>query len=610
MSSPVWNLQQKIYYGGYQLPVTKISYSSRSEYDSTGNVLQGYTTTFRLTLFVNEPSSSVLFSRLNNLHAILSRPRQEFRWDFSDEVVFQVWPASDVDGNRDPGTNAVMYDRRWGPKPRITNIEKHINGLSANISVEIECFCNHCPGSSAADFEEAWWTFSYSMDMNYSCTRTVSGKYRLRSPLQAGEILKDGGYFPPLPKSFQRHDIKHDLSADGLVLTFTVTDKQKWRTFPRPITDGNAVFSISQRGGTMVKSLVGGFEAPNDVNKRIIVQFIIAFVMARFPALARGDTKEIINEFKISNDEFANKVNFSVQTTTPADVLFPAGGQPNFGAISELGWGDVADIAPGIDDTWEQVDGYNRIMPMTGTAGLIPYALQPYQMCAPGSEVPMDEWNPVQVPPEYSGGPGTSEAVQDGPSPGESDAISDAKTTIWTTDHQNAPYLSYSESIQFTIDYGIVTQVNTSTTGGNTTQQMHQPIITIYQAGAASRFAIPPAEGKFIFAGSVMGNQETEKMVKRQVTRDAPQFVGDGVTPLHRVSWCYTISVPLATKLGDGGAGDADAGNVDILIPPNVIIDYTSSIVAANPGNYAASVKTPGNTVNSDGTFTGYYPGK
>ncbi len=377
-------------YDGVVFPYCTISYSGRVEYDESGLILQGITLVFRGSTLVSSSSAGVNGSgggtggvtdfdtNLYRVLDVLSHPRREFLWQNGGQTVFDIKSSgSDVEASR------IKIDRRWGPKPKVLSVEKHTGGKAARVNFEIECFVFFCNGdSSIGDLEEFHWSYSYSFDKNFSCTRTVRGRYRLRSPLQTGsEFLATGAYWPSLPSSFYRESTNHSLSADGSILEFTITDKQRWRTLPRPMTDGHATMRITQRGAQLTKNYSGMFEAPIDTDKKVIMQLVSAMIAIRFvdaflPTGSGGTFKEWITDLTLTNEEFDNRISFSVTSTRGAtnatQVTGPTGNIDNAMAYIAQAFGDVASITPGSGDQWLASNGSSELRGMLGTAGLVP----------------------------------------------------------------------------------------------------------------------------------------------------------------------------------------------------------------------------------------------
>lgn len=564
---------QQVSYGGVSLPLCTIGFHGRAEYDQSGRVLQGYSLSFRGSCFVTAGAGGTPANTKSNLAAVLevmARPRLTFLWTSGGTTLFQIAPSGTAGNTHD--------ERRHGPKPRVTGVKQVPGGLSARVDFEIDTFVYPC-SDALIDLEEFWWTYRYSFDRHFACVRTITGQYRVRSPLNAGvTFLMDGGFWPALPNGFHRDSAEHQLSPDGSVITWTITDRQDWRTLPRPLTGGEATFRIEQRGARIDKMLNCTFEAPIDTDKRVLLQFIVALVKARFPGVFEpvGGVSEYFTMFSITNDEFANRVSCSVSSTQAA-IKNRTGS-----ALELLGWGDVADVAPAGGDAWAQIDNRSELAGMTGTAGLIPRPQPAFNICDSFSPY-ADYFSPSALDESpgrmAAGSPGASTTPNSSPD-----------RSSFSTEHQQGPYTGFCETWTYLLDHHLAILPVAKADVLAIPQQTANPTLRVIQVGHASRIGQMPKFPDPAYVGQAdAGSTPTARVLRQERHVDDPKLLADGATVEYRIRWVYEIAGLGVTQFSPGGGGDPLA-ITDVLVPRTPILspsqweEVKGAVVGPNVG--------------------------
>lgn len=558
---------QTISYDGIPFEMTQVAYEGRAVYDTSGRTLQGHELMFRVQAWVvgtgtpnvdgitKDGDQSNFEQKIKAIISHLHLSRKRFIWKVGDTV---LW---DIGTN---GSGAATEDRRFGPKPQNIRVEHVTRGRSAKISFEVACFVSLCAESKPV--EEFWMTFGYSFDRNFVCTRTVTGRIRYASKYDAPlGFLTQSDLWPKLPDGFYRDNMSHSMSADGTTIDFSVSDRQVWRTLPKPLTNGDATFRVSVSGMILTKTLNCSFEAPNNVNKQIILQFIIALCKARFPFLAggAGDPLERITNFSITNHEFVNRVEASITTTMSADALMGANG-----SINQLGWllGDVAEVTPPPGDLWTQSNGQSELRPSTGTAGLVPQPTADFDTCTTAFAYPEQQKL------------GDTAGRQDSDAEGSPFDPDDNGDSIFTEDHVEYPYTSYHEHWQYIIDRHLVVLKPAKKDVPGIIQRTSEPSGQIIQVGHARRMGKMPVVPRpaFIYVTDYAssGGPGPEDGIsniyisRQEIRPSAPKVLSDGRTLEFEVAWTYIIEVPDLTNIISGDEETGPGSTNGFAVPP------------------------------------------
>lgn len=529
-------VHQEVIYNGFSFQLSTVGFGGQAVYDQLDRTLQGHNITFRVEGWIVGTDDEDYENKLKDFYSRMAQSRREFKWTLPGGVI--AWHVGAA------GSGTPLEDRRKGPHPRIVEINQVTGGLSSRVRVEIECFLNVC--DNYADIEEFWWGFNYQYDRNFTCTREITGHFRVRSGIDGPLTLANNtDLWPPLPKGFYRESVSHETSGDGLQITFRVTDRQIWRTLPKPLTNGEATLKVEQQGAKLIKTLTCSFEAPHDVNKQVIMQFITELVRARFPNAinpvlddnASGQLQEFIYQFSVTNYEFENRMDVTVSSRSGAQELRNAGNDNSI-AMPDAIFGDVADVTPESEDDWTASNGFSELRGSTGTAGLLPQANTPFDVC-------VSRTTPAETG-KNADDPGTNEQSEEGsgtfePGPGLSGPEQQSNTSA---EHKRAPYNSYIENYQFILDRNIkflpktIESFGDDNISSHIVQQTAPPTMKIIQIGYARRIGIPPRAPNP--APLVSGEAYMER---QEVRPEAPQMIGDGRTVEHSLGWTYVFTV-------------------------------------------------------------------
>lgn len=641
-----------------ELPNCQMSYSAKPEYDATGRTLVGYNVTIRgqcQVIGTNTPvatgspsayGTNAVVNHVAYVDAIISNlnyPRLQFVWQVGGDVdrtgtatsaatyLFNIKAASPT-STQTPQDNHYL-DRRFGPKPKVLNIQRITGGCATRIEFEIDTFILPIYGDNISnpppDLDEFTWKFDYSLDRNFQTTRSISGTYRFRSATAvsiAASILPQGAFFPPLPVGFYRDKSAYSLSPNGLVLTWSIVDKQVWRTLPRPFTSGNATMNLHLTGAVVEKRMSFEFEAPTDVNKAVILDFIISLIQFRFPLAFTATAGEYLHDLSFEDYQFENKVSGSCSsrlsaalpaTYTPGNVS--SGGFTDF--VRSI-FGDISLLSnthTGLPSgQWTGSDGNTELRPMVGTAGLIPVTPDIFTMDAAYTP-------PTQADIVNSGGTNPTRNPTSTYS-GVTNVPMGQTQSQTSTAQIYYPYTSYIETINWLVKRNFVqipilastpTDGTTSFTG-DVVQQVAPPTVKVIQVGYAVRIGRPIDWPEPAFVGFTDGD-ETKYVEQQKYTPETPQLMADGKTLLYKGGWSYVVMLPDVRNLYTD-MQDARPNEAVVKLPLNPQLGpYFSTIYADGTSTSLASYATvmePGSNpydgstqpeVSRSGTYTPDY---
>lgn len=604
---------QVVTYNGLQIDLATVSYSGTSLYDSADRILQSTKMVFKINGIITSLSGG-FSENLDNLHSVLSTPGREFLWQTNGTTMWCIagyTTSAGVSTSNAPSVSTNGYaDRRWGPKPRNVSLTKIHGGRAANVSLEIEVVIAVCVTPS--DVEEFNWAFSYAIDRNFSCSRTCVGTIVVKSTVSAADgPFNNNAYFPVLPKGFYRDSQSYTLSPDGRVFTFTITDKQVWRTLPAPMTDGQITMLIDQQGATIVKTMTGSLTAPFDKNKQIMAQFIVDMIQARFPGIfpnISGLPNEFITHFSITNHEFENKLDFSISTKLAASTLTPSGGTTGNSIMSAFNawFGDVALVPVTAGSSYTASDGVALNDGIGGTAKLQPVASGAFAVCdvtfVPANSQTKDNPNNSQV---------SADQRTNTPTPGAGLPTDDPPYDTGDA-HKQYPYTTWVDSYQFILDYNNkILQTATADvsfsddpnfvpTIPDTVQQVARPKMTVVQTGMARRLGIMPEIPAFFtpYPGKIV-------MMEQNICPESPRLLADGESLEFTTKWQRRIYLPGAfmyKSVTDPSNSGVSGGEFGLLLdrPLSAQIDETFDANKALAARYAAIDGNPSDTTDSD----------
>lgn len=549
-------------YSGFAIPDATVRFAQKTEWDSTGRVLMGYTCTLEADGFINQTTTLSLQAQINSLEQSFAQPRQRFTWSFGGIPIWDVAP---------PGGGALLNDLRWGPKARVISCKQITGGVSARVSVAVEFFVAECP-NGPGNVQEAWSQESIGTNQNWQTTRTINGQYRLVSPLNAAStFLTTGTFYPPVPSGFIVESSHSGLSSDGTVVSWTVTQRSEYRTYPAPMTSGDCQFSVEQRGSVITSRISGHLECPDDVNKNVMIQFLQALLRARMPGLYTTPRVQWPRHVSISTSEFKNTLDFSVVCdTTAMYARKDTNGTYSFPTVTPVGWGDIVNAVPLAGDSWTASNGSAATRSMVGTGGIVPGVQSVFSVCStnltPFQNYGAYSTNAIQQTP----------GTQTGGTSGGSSPQGTYDTSTMSVTQTNNAIVSFSDLWSFHLNRNLTMIPVASTSGASAIIQQTAPgqmrviqVACIRQLDAMPAAPNPP--GIFTYASGGTTTAATLAYINNE-SRDPenPDFLADGQSVIYGLRVRREILAPNITAFPSSG-GLSGTNQVEVLTSPSPI---------------------------------------
>lgn len=548
--------RQYITWGSFSFPFNSLSVDATPVYADDRRTRVGTTYTFNV--------SGVLTAESTALGAPAGTP-QSFRETLSamrtalgaERQVFRVREAATFNGSMidlfyiGPAQNNQDWQPviDWGPysdPPKITRIT---GGLAARYTWSCRATLKDCGAGGASDVVSHTKTYRYAVDADSFLTRTVRGTYRIKAQAAPADRYR-AAMVPPQPDGFKRLNQDFQESADQLETKYIVVDRQVHRTLPKPITSGQAVFSVTrQRGGLATMSLRGFMAGGPATSVSVILQKIGDLVTQRLPS----GPEHFYEQESIQESIYdPNRVDFSF-------VLTRASGGPAGAANGNVGNSVVAAVKsfgtlpPECDAKSELIDPYG-----TGKAKVSSPLVPVFDSCSGGSGGSGGSGS--------SGGPTGSSSVAaptNTPTPRDNVALSQALDNLgsggrnvgsggggggggtaedvsgMSEAHQNAPYVEYYEMITIATDHGWQFFDQKETGKFPIKQRVRNPIKYGVQVGFYKRMANDRSdvEDKPEIAGMLRAGE----VIYEEVSPSTPEPQHRGEYDSYRLRWKYVV---------------------------------------------------------------------
>ena len=543
------SLYQQVTYNGFTFPYATLSESSAVIYAEDRQTHLGTQYIFRVSgcIFAEHASDGNLLTYMDNMRCMLQEPRGEFlvKWgttptspwlpaELGGTTIFDFKDTDDVD---------------FGPKPSEVKFTRFSGGLAALYEWSVAIFVKECWSGSCTlqgrqnQILAITRRYQHTIDADGLTTRTVSG----RIIVTAQSVAATGGQAdafrfmvtPPIPVNFKRTVQSFSQSEDGRELSFEFTDVETIYTLPKPITDGQASWSVrlADTGAMVNYALSGWFSAASSVDKSQILTAISNLALKKFPVNQKGfifETRELTE-----NIYSQNRIDFNITATSAGGVT--AQGQPDF----TVGINTLTVSPP--DSTGLAWPIYPDGGDASQSSGLLAPAPIAWDSCKPSqlSQTSLSARGILATSP--SGTPTPPE----GPTNAQNDGTSMA--------HQTAPYVAYSETISYEINNQVRIFRPKVMNAQAIAQQTGNPIIYVIQAGYASRLASSAKDGPLASAPYGINATGTSNSVvlDAYVSPVVAEPIGDGSNNRYTIHWRYVIA--LETPL--------DKGSLDPLTP-------------------------------------------
>lgn len=338
----------------FRMNYTRSTYSIRSVYISRQSLYKIYR--YSVQFVISGSSSSQLKAILTDAERTLMTRGGTLTLTDADTLIsaapanaanpVAIAPPSNVDGSV---RSYILTDVEWGPKPVSFTITD-LSPLSAIATWTVDITT---PAEDAFLIGDAVVLgidaeVSYSIDQHHYTRRTVMGRIIVSNFDKNGPTLQKGilsqadalqirkgivngqagqNFMDPLrvPPNFVRVSENWGVDESENVLSFQITDQERYRLFPAYITDADMsnTFTVSDASATqwVSHSLEGYVEAPRDVSKERVFSAAWEMIQDALPFVGRRlDTNSapaFVHHWSMRNYIYRNRLDFSVVVYSP-----------------------------------------------------------------------------------------------------------------------------------------------------------------------------------------------------------------------------------------------------------------------------------------------------
>ena len=454
---------------------------------------------------IQEQNGGSAQQKMKLLHALLTRPRAEFRYITGEEVIVaanaEAQSFSNSDGSPRIFTNTT--DLNNGPKPRSVSVTQVIGNRCFRVSFSIEVcvtICEYDTDSLNKYFNPQFaerkllsnrFSIEETRDGNFLNTRTIVGRARVAHIALWGLDIR---YLvlPVLFPGYKRESVHFAHGDNGLDLAYRITDKQRHAAPPWPAidfagthTEGSGIAGTVSEGSISVR-MVG----EPGCAKRALLSAAVAVAESRIGKIGKtGLTGQVnpsvlVNHIQITDALHDNVIELNMQFSRHG--AFHAEGEEaseeeqRFGnaMYSRLGLLPsvfrLKDGDPSLRmDGRMPLDVWPRQQDPWGYEGVPPYGI----FCSYLQDGCIPQHKTLTVPPIVAGNTGTlppdvdfsrsytrESLGEDLPPPGGDGQKQDEKDKQ-SEEHQKAPYTVIEVQTDYFNDYGLVALPYIKSTG-------------------------------------------------------------------------------------------------------------------------------------------------
>lgn len=286
----------------------------------------------------NQSSFSVRTSNADNTSATVSHKNIRYALE-SPRKAFKMILGADLNGNGGTvilqatgmpigGSLATNIDLDNGPKPKVLSLERIVGDKSFRIVFEIVICKQECDAAGTAYNTSGVlnnrWACVDDIDKNWNTTRTWQGRLRCASGQINPHSFRDL-VVPPLGSGMRRDRMTFAASPDGLLLDYTIVDKEVHYSAPPPAHSWELIHSEECGEGLIsTASCSVKLEGDRMVDKKQLVSLAINILVSKLSINLQAQVAAsnfIINKFSATdgyNDD-ASWVEVSMEITRSND---------------------------------------------------------------------------------------------------------------------------------------------------------------------------------------------------------------------------------------------------------------------------------------------------
>lgn len=520
--------KQTISYGSVTFPFTQVEVEQSPKFADDGIQHEGIQYDFTIRGVLAADTQANLNNLMLTMRNQLGKRGLIFSLKWTDDasvdtVFYRFDPTNDDD---------------WGPRPSPVRFMRFGGGIVTSYEWHVTCVAKECYDYRGTPFTPTEndgilsivtrWT--HSVDVNGLTTRNLSGKLTISARSVAAGKSADAyraRVEPALPFEFRREQREYEVSADGRVLSFSITDVEKYCTLPDPITDGAANFTVklANTGMTAYFSCGGYFEAPRGVDKSVLLNRISGLLTAKLGPYFTPANPVIFETQELTSAIYKNRIDFnfagffaifgSQPSTTPTTFTYSA-------LLSTLLQGDTqsngrAHLTGPYGGDATAGSGVTADLPLFNNDACTPQLITPSNGYGTSVTTYGDEGTPPAVASVYPYGTGGSSA-----------------------DHRSNPWIAFHEELHWEIDNGIRTFEPKYKNSSPLFQQVHPATVTVIQGGYAVKVGVSVMDGSPPVPPPVL-DAAHGVILSESIQPSSPEPIGDGSMNRYTTHWRYVI---------------------------------------------------------------------
>lgn len=475
-----------------------------------------------------------LSTNINNVRQKLLRPRANLQISIGGGDIFNITAPDDL----------------GGPKPRRCEINNIIGSNFCHVVWTVEVNMTECPLGTPSNVVSHRYMVTHELDEHFYTVRTLRGVIRVRDTLTNNPDALRSLVTPAIPQGFKRVRAAFAVPMDGLRLEYDITDKEVYKTAPKPCTSAKGTFAHHAPNGFIwFNRLDFELEGAKTSNRSEMFDVALTILGSRMDF-----TKELLRSATVQEDLYENRLRFSFLTqvtdNTGKAFAWPAN-TPMLKSIANPDEGTSVDLGP-----------YGSAM--------IAAAKQAFYLPCTDSPEPADE---ISKTGDSTGTSISTTLAPNGEPPtGTGDKLSGAQLSH--------PYTFYQDHLSYDQYNGVVVLPSTKALTPGRAYQLHNPYMILVQDGAAER------DDTFAFAPQPYWLETGNVVMEHKIRHRCVQGAADKTRARYRTEWHYKIAVPFTggnffafKQTGNYVDGVATTG---MLLPDNVSLNGFTALKMAD----------------------------
>jgi hypothetical protein len=236
----------------------------------------------------------------------LSEPRRDFEYKIGDQVILAAVPALE--------SALSDSDVANGPKPLNVRVTQLAGARMMRVELTIEICKVQC-----GEFQNSYgvlsnrWSSIDDYDQDFYCTRTISGRLRV-AKIDLEPHSMRSLVVPPLQPGFKRQSMNFNVDTSGLVLDYSIIDRQVAFAAPGKATSWQGRHTISAPDGVKSYSeLEVELTGPPSASKTELIMTAVQLVEVKLALKLLAPEKFHVSSLAIVDHLHENRIGVNVR---------------------------------------------------------------------------------------------------------------------------------------------------------------------------------------------------------------------------------------------------------------------------------------------------------